>query len=341
MTRTTPRRIAALGAALLLAACTRARRTRTPEAWTDPSPHRVSFVTVAPGVHLEVLDWGGSGPPLLFLAGLGDAAHVFDDFAPAFTDRFHVLGITRRGYGASSQPAAGYDIGTRVADLRAVLDSLGLGRVILVGHSIAGDELTAFAGAYPARVEKLVYLDAAYDHSGIARSMEGFPPAPPMSAEDSSSPAAVQAYYLATFGMRLPEAEIRATRDFAADGRLLRTVTPDSIAFEVVRGAGHPHYAPVRAPALAFYAPCDSTRIAYWGRLTEARREAGRGFLARTAAWCTREHAAFRRGMRHATVVLLSAANHYVFLTDRRRVAAAMRDFLEGPRRAQGATPAR
>ena len=56
---------------------------------------------LAPTVSLEVVDWGGRGTPLVFLAGLGSTAHVFDDFAPQFTDSFHVVGITRRGFGAS------------------------------------------------------------------------------------------------------------------------------------------------------------------------------------------------------------------------------------------------
>src|SRR6185436_1064315 len=116
------------------------------------------------------------GPPLVFLSGLQDVAHGFDDFAPQFSDRHHVIGITRRGYGASSQPPSGYDVVSRVADLRAVLDSLQLGRVALVGHSIAGDELTGFAAAYPERVSALVYLDAAYDHSDIATLLSGGPP---------------------------------------------------------------------------------------------------------------------------------------------------------------------
>ncbi len=138
--------------------------------WTDSSTHRVQFVAVAPGVTLEVLDWGGAGSPLLFLSGLQDVAHGFDDFAPRFTNHYHVLAITRRGYGASSQTPSGYDLATRVADLRTVLDSLHLPRVALVGHSIAGDELTAFAAAFPDRVTRLVYLDAAYDHSGYRHS---------------------------------------------------------------------------------------------------------------------------------------------------------------------------
>jgi non-heme chloroperoxidase len=47
-------------------------RRATPEtAWpTDPSPHTVQFVTVEKDVKLEVRDWGGSGPPLVLLAGL-------------------------------------------------------------------------------------------------------------------------------------------------------------------------------------------------------------------------------------------------------------------------------
>jgi hypothetical protein len=79
----------------------------------DTSGHKVSFVTVEPGVQLEILDWGGTGTPLVLLTGLGDNAHVFDQFAYQFNDRFHVIGITRRGFGRSSQPAHGYDLDTR------------------------------------------------------------------------------------------------------------------------------------------------------------------------------------------------------------------------------------
>jgi non-heme chloroperoxidase len=76
-------------------------------AWRDPSPHTVQFVTVDDSVRVEVLDWGGSGRPIVFLAGLGNTAHVFDEFAPKFTPNYHVYGITRRGFGASSAPESG------------------------------------------------------------------------------------------------------------------------------------------------------------------------------------------------------------------------------------------
>lgn len=71
----------------------------------DTSPHTVRFVEVEKGVKLEVLDWGGNGRPIVFLAGLGFTAHDFDDFAPKFTGEHHVYGITRRGFGESSAPA--------------------------------------------------------------------------------------------------------------------------------------------------------------------------------------------------------------------------------------------
>jgi non-heme chloroperoxidase len=74
---------------------------QAPRPWRDPSPHAVRFVTVEQGVRLEVLDWGGSGKAVLLLAGGGNTAHVFDEFAPKLASDHHVCGITRRGFGAS------------------------------------------------------------------------------------------------------------------------------------------------------------------------------------------------------------------------------------------------
>jgi hypothetical protein len=62
---------------------------------TDETPHTIHFITVEEGIKLEVIDWGGSGPPLVLLAGLGDTAHVFDKFALRLNPTFHVYGITR------------------------------------------------------------------------------------------------------------------------------------------------------------------------------------------------------------------------------------------------------
>ena len=65
-------------------------RAQAPGAWRDPSKHEVTLITVDQDVQLEVLDWGGSGRAIVLLAGSGNTAHVFDDFAPKLRDCCHV-----------------------------------------------------------------------------------------------------------------------------------------------------------------------------------------------------------------------------------------------------------
>lgn len=129
------------------------------------SHYRQLFVSVAEAVRLEVLDWGGTGRPLVLLAGLGNTAHVFDTVAPELARHFHVYGITRRGFGASSVPETGYTPDRLGEDVVAVLDALGIKRPILAGHSIAGEELSAIGTRFPDRVAGLVYLDAAHGYA--------------------------------------------------------------------------------------------------------------------------------------------------------------------------------
>jgi hypothetical protein len=79
-------------------------------AQTNPSAANVQMVTVDQDVRLEVLDWGGTGRPIVLLAGSGNTAHIFDDFAENLSGACcHVYGITRRGFGASTHPDWGYD----------------------------------------------------------------------------------------------------------------------------------------------------------------------------------------------------------------------------------------
>jgi non-heme chloroperoxidase len=133
--------------------------------WRDPSPHTIRFVPVHANVMLEVLDWGGAGRPIVLLAGLGNTAHVFDDFAPKLTNTYHIYGITRRGFGASSSPASGYSADRLGDDVLAVLDALKIERPVLVGHSIAGEELSSVGTRHPEEVAALVYLEAGYAYA--------------------------------------------------------------------------------------------------------------------------------------------------------------------------------
>lgn len=152
-------------AATLLALNASLLAGQNPPGWVDPSPHRTQFVTVGDNVQLEVLDWGGTGRPIVLLAGLGNTAHVFDELATKLTGHGHVYGITRRGYGASARPESGYDSGRLGQDVLAVLDHLSLVRPVLVGHSIAGQEMSFIASMHPDRIAGAVYLDAAYRYA--------------------------------------------------------------------------------------------------------------------------------------------------------------------------------
>ena len=124
------------------------------------------FVDVEPGVKIEVLDYGGSGRTVVLVPGYGRAAHDFDSFGPALTAAgFHAYAVSRRGFGASSRPPAGYSADRLADDVLAVMDSLRLARPILAGHSLGGQELSSIGSRFPKRVTALVYLDAAYGYA--------------------------------------------------------------------------------------------------------------------------------------------------------------------------------
>ena len=143
---------ALLSAPVLLIALLASVLSPRPAARPDPSPHGVRFVAVDGNVRLEVLDWGGSGRPVILLAGGGNTAHVFDEFAPRLTTYCHVYGITRRGFGASGFSVPAHAVERLRDDVLAVIDALHIDRAVLVGHSIAGAELSAVASSAPDRV---------------------------------------------------------------------------------------------------------------------------------------------------------------------------------------------
>ena len=319
---------------IAMAAC-RANQPGIPDPSRDSSPHTVQMVAVAPGASLEVLDWGGSGRPLVFLAGLYNTAHVFDDFALSFTDSFHVYAITRRGFGRSSQPPDS-DAAMLVSDLRIVLDSLRLFRVILVGHSIAGDELTGFASAYPDRCGALIYLDAAYDRSGSSALSKAlaklpWPARPPMTRADSSSVAAVKAYYERTDGVRMLEGDARAVFRFDSAGRF---IFEDSLAKRMIgRLLGHlpsPAYQRLRCPSLAIYAVPDSAGAAvpWYTLLDSARRAQADRLLPVLQAWSRASRTQYRHNAPLAHIVEIHNAHHYVFESNRAETLHAIRAFV-------------
>lgn len=328
-----------LGAALAAGASIAAAQQATPDtAWRDPSPHAVRTIAVEPGVSLEVLDWGGKGPAMVFLPGLGNTAHSFDAFAPRFRDRWHVYAITPRGFGASSHPDTGYSSRARARDVLATLDRLGVKKAILVGHSIAGDEMTRVAAERPERVRALVYLDSySYGPAFIAMLDSAAPPLPPqadpplaMTAADSASPAAFTAYVSRRYLVPGIEAEVRAFARFDSTGRLAMFQAPnasDSVYLE----SAPSEYARVRAPALAIYARHADigTMFPEMPRMDSTNRRMAETYFAYMQRDHVAEVARFRKEMRCGIVrdgVVGSV--HYVHYTHPAAVERMMRDFL-------------
>ena len=232
--------------------------------WKDPAPHVTSIVTVDADVQLEVLDWGGSGPPVVLLAGLGSTAHHFDDFAQALTARHRVVAITRRGHRGSSAAIGGYGFARLAEDVLRVMDALGVNKPVVIGHSFAGEEMHVLGARHSARIRGLVYVDAAFDRgddsdseafSAVAKTV---PATPSAQASDLASFTALRAY-LEKYGGGGPEAYLRTRYRTNPDGIIGGLWAPDLPIRQAMTKEIQSAYKPynperIRVPALAIYA---------------------------------------------------------------------------------------
>jgi non-heme chloroperoxidase len=296
-------------------------------AWPlEVGSHTARFIRVAPDVTLEVLDWGGSGRPVVLLAGLTNSAHRFDRFAPKLTPSYHVYGITRRGFGASSAPATvdtNYLADRLGDDVLAVVDSLKLERPVLVGHSIAGEELSSICARHPERVGGVVYLDAAAPHayydtsrgdlqvdlSGLRRTLERL-------SGQRSAPVEKRLIQELLYNM-LPQltkdleersGELRDAPDTASSPYSNDYVWPPIDNAVLL---GEEPYTEIKCPALAIAAiPKDSL----------------------AAIFDERQISAFRQHVPGARVVLLRNAMHYVYESNEADVVREMSAFIGGLR---------
>ncbi|MEP7000979.1 MAG: alpha/beta hydrolase, partial [bacterium] len=89
-------------------------------------------------------------------------AHVFDDLAPRLTDSLRVVALSLPGFGESDAPTSDYSLDAAADAVVAALDSLGIARASFAGHSFGGWIMTRVAMRHPTRVERLIYLDAAF-----------------------------------------------------------------------------------------------------------------------------------------------------------------------------------
>lgn len=308
-----------------------------PLAKPDSSPHKVQFITVEPDVKLEVLDWGGSGPPVIFLAGLGNTAHIFDDFAPKFVSRYHVYGITRRGFGTSSSPLpndSNYVSDRLGDDVLKVMNVLGTEKPVLIGHSIAGEEMSSIGSRFPNKVAGLIYLDAGYPYALYS------PDFGDRELDSKDLKRALDAFLVAQSGANV-KSMIAATANVLSEIRLVQKdletfqtqlelmppppdagITP-AIPFAppaVIRG--EQKYTDIQVPILAIFASPHS--FGHPPGMPEAVRAK---FIALDQAESAAQAKAFEK-LKSAKVVLLPNADHLVFFSNAPEVEKDIRDFL-------------
>jgi len=309
--------------------------------WFDPSPHKVQFVTVEEGVQLEVLDWGGTGRPVVLLAGRGFSAHVFDGFAEKLTDLYHVYGITRRGFGASGKPTSGYTEQRLTEDDLRVFDALKLAAPVVVGHSVAGNELSLLGIHYSGRIGGLVYLDALNDGSDdyadydalCDKLPEAMQKGPTPSAADLKSFPAYREWRLRTQGVLIPESEWR--NDFVEnpDGSVGSRKTPEYVFDAMATGDKKHDYSTIRSPVLAFVAydtpdGPPQNQIRKYHVEDAAQRTIVEAVYGTYIGMARIRVDRINRASGGAHVVDLWGADHFVFLSNEVEVLREMRVFL-------------
>ena len=111
------------------------------------------------GLTFHYRDWRGDGPPLVLLHGLASNCRIWDLVSPLLTPRFTVYALDQRGHGQTGAPDHGYEFESVCADLHAFIQSLGLDRPLLAGHSWGGNVVLQYAVDYPNSTAGIIMVD--------------------------------------------------------------------------------------------------------------------------------------------------------------------------------------
>jgi pimeloyl-ACP methyl ester carboxylesterase len=111
----------------------------------------------------------GSGDPLLLIPGLGLDHNYYRLGIPLLAQRFRVIAVDPLGIGESDKPEIDYRVEDWADDFAALIDTLGHGRVHVLGSSLGGAMALALAQRHPALVAKLVVVGgfSELDRAGI------------------------------------------------------------------------------------------------------------------------------------------------------------------------------
>src|SRR5690242_16861584 len=123
--------------------------------------YAVDFITSKDGTPIYYKDWG-RGPVVTFSHGWPLNADAWDgQLLFLVQNGFRVIAHDRRGHGRSGQASSGNDMNGYADDLAAVIETLDIRNVTVVGHSTGGGEVVRYIGRHGTkRVAKVVLIGA-------------------------------------------------------------------------------------------------------------------------------------------------------------------------------------
>ena len=282
--------------------------------------------------NLEILDWGGKGNPIIFLAGLGNTPHIFEDFAPKFINRFHVYGLTRRGFGKSERVENGFSSDTLALDILKVMDSLSLKKVILIGHSISGDEMTTFARQYPNKILALVFLDAALDHTDASfDSLPPLPQTPKPIAEFVPTLKNIQEDYFKGHRFYFPNGELNAQGNFDTNGLFVDDTTVGNSYKKVLQFVKTISYNGIKCPTLAIYnnAPTAPERFRTYATFDAPNKKIAEECTKRWYKYYQIELERYKKECKNWCRQSQPRCTVEIFLSNRKETETAIKNFLK------------
>ncbi|MDQ3138223.1 MAG: alpha/beta hydrolase [Gemmatimonadota bacterium] len=154
-----------LAAAMFLTGCGRK------SADVQGSRSTTDSVTSADGIRVVYEAHGQGTPALVFVHGWSCDRNYWKKQLQPFSRQFRVVAVDLAGHGESGLGREAWTIGAFGGDVAAVVDKLGLERIVLIGHSMGGDVIVEAARRLPGRVAGLVWIDT-YKQLGTRRTPE-------------------------------------------------------------------------------------------------------------------------------------------------------------------------
>lgn len=212
------------------------------------------FARLPSGLRMAYVEQGaGDGPAMVLLHGYTDSHRSFDLLRPHLPGNWRIIAPTARGHGQSDKPEATYELSDMAADVRDLLNVLGVKRAVIVGHSMGAAIALFFAAAYPERTAGVVLIDGFASFAGnqavaeLAAAVSGF--------DDCIDPSFARAFQESAFAQPVSASfvDMVVGESLCCPARVWRAAMKGMLRAPVLAAA-----AQVRAPALLIYGDKDA-----------------------------------------------------------------------------------